>query len=388
MDEVREIERIIERIVNLIRRGYSRGKILSEMVEDTSIFSREKLFEMARCRMRSREKFGELGERLFLDEESLRYSTPPLIADYRARRLEGDIIADISCGAGIQAIYFAMRSGKVIAVERDPVKLELAKLNARLLNIENMEFIQGDALSREVYGRIKADIVFSDPSRKPEERIRTMDGLEPPPLKVYDIYRKVTDKIAFELPPQIRKENVLIDGEREYTSLDFKLNRLALYTGPLKRCDVSAISLPREERVTSNDPRRKVGLAEQPLDYLYEVDPTIVKADLLENLAGKIDFDGFLLMMGKRRTLLTSSEWFESSFLRGYHFLTSCKFSVEEIRKELLDVDAGKVMLRFSIDPKDYWRFRKRLEEGLSGSKKVELFRVGERAILAERVNS
>ncbi|RLF55467.1 MAG: methyltransferase, partial [Thermoplasmata archaeon] len=42
----------------------------------------------------------------------------------------------------------------------------------------------------------------------------------------------------------------------------------------------------------------------------------------------------------------------------------------------------------FSIDPKDYWRFRKRLEEGLSGSKKVELFRVGERAILAERVNS
>ena len=382
----KEMNSIINEVVRLIRKGYSRGKIISEMIEDTEIFTKEKLFEIAKCRIKAKKKFGELADKLFFDEEGLRYSTPPEVAEYRAKRLESEVIADVSCGVGIQAIYFAMVSERVIAVEKDPVRLELAKLNAESIGVENIDFIYGDATSKKIIDRIKADIVFSDPARRPEEQIRTLETLEPSPIKIYKIYREVTDKIAFEIPPQISKENITIDGEKEYTSLDFRLNRLALYTGALKSCEISAISLPSKERVTDNDERIDLDVREIPLRYIYEVDPTIVKANLLENLAGKIEFDGYLLMEGKRRTLLTSKKEYDSSFFRCYNLLDFCKFDLSEIKDSLRDLDAGKVTLRLEIDPKRYWAFRKEIERGLSGDRRVSLFRIGDYAMIVEDI--
>ncbi len=384
--DTEEMNSIINEVVRLIRKGYSRGKIISEMIEDTEIFTKEKLFEIAKCRIKAKKKFGELADKLFFDEEGLRYSTPPEVAEYRAKRLESEVIADVSCGVGIQAIYFAMVSERVIAVEKDPVRLELAKLNAESIGVENIDFIYGDATSKKIIDRIKADIVFSDPARRPEEQIRTLETLEPSPIKIYKIYREVTDKIAFEIPPQISKENITIDGEKEYTSLDFRLNRLALYTGALKSCEISAISLPSKERVTDNDERIDLDVREIPLRYIYEVDPTIVKANLLENLAGKIEFDGYLLMEGKRRTLLTSKKEYDSSFFRCYNLLDFCKFDLSEIKDSLRDLDAGKVTLRLEIDPKRYWAFRKEIERGLSGDRRVSLFRIGDYAMIVEDI--
>ena len=382
--DTEEMNSIINEVVRLIRKGYSRGKIISEMVEDTEIFTKEKLFEIAKCRIKAKKKFGDLANKLFFDEEGLRYSTPPEVAEYRAERLRSGVIADVSCGVGIQAIYFAMVSERVIAIEKDPVRIELAKLNAESLGVENIDFIYGDATSKKIIDRIKADTVFSDPARRPEEQIRTLETLEPSPIKIYKIYREVTDRIAFELPPQISKENITIDGEKEYTSLDFRLNRLALYTGALKSCEISAISLPSKERVTDNDEKINLEVRETPLRYIYEVDPTIVKANLLENLAGKIEFDGYLLMEGKRRTLLTSKKEYDSSFFRCYNLLDFCKFDLSEIKDSLRDLDAGKVTLRLEIDPKEYWGFRKEIEKGLSGDRKVSLFRIGDYAMIVE----
>lgn len=123
---------------------------------------------------------------------------------------------------------------------------------------------------------------------------------------------------------------------------------------------------------------------ETPLRYIYEVDPTIVKANLLENLAGAIKFDGYLLMEGKRRTLLTSKKEYDSSFFRCYNLLDFCKFDLSEIKDSLRDLGAGKVTLRLEIDPKRYWAFRKEIERGLSGDRRVSLFRIGDYAMIVE----
>lgn len=384
--KINEMNSIIERIVNLIRKGYSRGKIVSEMIEDVDIFSREMLFEIAKCRIEAKEKFGELSSKLFFDEDGLRYSTPPIVAGYRAKRLMSDTVADVSCGVGIQALYFAMKSERVIAVEKNLIRIELAKLNAKSLGIENIDFIHGDATSRGVVDKIRADIIFSDPSRRPMEMARKLETLEPSPLKIYKIYRKISDKIAFELPPQISKENIVIDGEKEYTSLNFRLNRLALYTGSLKSYDTSAISLPSEERLTDKDAEKDMEEGETPLRYLYEVDPTVVKAGLLRKLAGRIDFEGFLLSNDKRRTLLTSTEMYKSSFLRCYNVLYFSRFNLSNIISCLKDMDVGKVTLRMEIDSKKYWKVRKEIERDLTGDRRVTLFKIGDLAVIAEEI--
>jgi hypothetical protein len=176
-----------------------------------------------------------------------------------------------------------------------------------------------------------------------------------------------------------------MNGEKEYTSVDFKLNRLALYTGELKRCEISAISLPSGERITSEDEREDVESTEDVGDFVHEVDFTIMKSNLLPNLIGKYSLQLKLLYSDSRRTLLTSNSRTESNFIRDYIVECICNFSLSEINKELRRLNAKKVTLRFSISPEDYWSVRKKIEDKLSGEEWFYLFRIGDRAIISRK---
>ena len=379
-----EVDEEISKAVDLIKQGFHRDFILKKI--KAKFFSKEKIFEMAKCRIRARKKFGEMASHLFFDEEALRYATPPEVAEYRAKRVGGGIAADICCGVGMQLMYFSKYADKVIGVEIDKDRVKMAKLNLMVFGAENFEIMEGDALSMEIFNKIDADSIFCDPSRKPEEKKRTFETLLPNPMKVYELYRKKTDRIAFELPPQMRREEIKIEGEKEYTSLNFDLNRLALYAGAFASCNISAVSLPSEERVTDEDDEMEIEKKSEMADYIYEVDRTIIKAGLLKNLAGKIGFDGFLLHLEERRTLLSSENKYTSSFLRTYKVVESCEFEIDKINRVLKKCDAGKATPRFSIEPKEYWKVRNKIEDGLKGEKKYYIFRVGRKAIIAEKL--
>src|SRR3989304_5707985 len=123
------------------------------------------------------------------NKEGLQLSTPEVVAKYIARRLKTEIIADLGCGIGGQVIFFARECRKVYAVERDPEKLEYARENCRLYDVDNVEFILGDALSPQIKAQVSdAHIIFSDPARPLSEKERTLDNLEPPITDIIKIY--------------------------------------------------------------------------------------------------------------------------------------------------------------------------------------------------------
>jgi 16S rRNA G966 N2-methylase RsmD len=381
MDEIQEA-------LKLIKMGYSKEKILKilKKFREQKELSPEDIYEIARCRIRGKEKFGELSEKLYFDELGLRYSTPRIVAEYRADRLKCEEIADVSCGVGAQLIFFAMRCSKAYGVEIDRRRALFAKLNVKAFNLNNVEIIEGDALSDEVIRRIKSvDIVFSDPARPPEENIRTLESLQPNPRLVYEKYTNARS-IVFELPPQMPPERILLYGEKEYTSLNFKLNRLALYTGEIAECEISAISLPSRERVTNKDEAAEIEASSvsDVGSFIYEVDSAVMKAGLLSNLLGKLDFAAETLYLDKRRMLLTSDEVANSAFLRRYAVLKIMEFELDAIKKTLKEVDAAKVTLRFSLNPSEYWNMRKRLEEGLDGERWIYLFKIDNNAVVTE----
>jgi 16S rRNA G966 N2-methylase RsmD len=381
-------EKLISKAIKLIRKGYSKEKILKKLRPKRGVLSPEDIYEVARCRIKAKEKFGELADKLYFDEIGLRYSTPKIVAEYRADRLKCDTIADVSCGVGAQLIFFAMRCSKAYGVEIDRKRALFAKLNAKSLGLKNVEIIRGDALNGKIVEKIRADIVFSDPARPPEEEVRTLESLQPNPILIHEKYSRVTENIAFELPPQMPPERIPLEGEKEYTSLNFKLNRLALYMGGLAECEVSAISLPSRERITDLDESIKPEKTTKFESFLYEVDPTIMKAGLLPNLLGKLDFNARVIYSDKRRTLLSSDEVVNSAFLRRYSILNVVKFEISTIKNALKELNAAKVTLRFSLDPSEYWSVRKKLEEGLSGERWVYLFRIDEYAVIAEMEGS
>ncbi len=323
--------------------------------------------------------------------EGLQLATPEIVARYIAKRLKTDIIADLGCGIGGQVIFFAKECKKVYAVERNPEKLEYARKNCKMYNVDNVEFILGDALSQEVKEKVSdADIVFSDPARPLSEKERTLENLEPPITEILKIYSDVTPDMAFHVPPQMPSERIGLDCECEYLSLEGQLNRLTLYFGSLKCCGRSAVVIPGEEKLCSSD----AGLIKKsPIrDYVYEPEPSISKAGLLNELAQKITDGGseiFYYRGDERRILLTSSTPVDSPFFKDrYRVLTNIKMDVNKLKEILRSEKAKSVVLRFDIEPEKYWDTRKTLEEGLTGSRTLHVFRFGDDVLVCEKIKN
>ena len=326
---------------------------------------------------------------IYSNSEGLQLSTPETVAKYIARRLKTDIIADLGCGIGGQVIFFAKECRKVYAVERNPEKLEYAKQNCRLYGVDNVEFIPGDALSPGIKEKVSdADIIFSDPARPLSEKERTLENLEPSIPEIIKIYSDVTPDLAFHAPPQMPPERIILDCEREYLSLNGQLNRLTLYSGSLKSCDRSAVVLPGGERLGSSDAPR---IRKSPVcDYVYEPEPSVVKAKLLNELAqnlAKENKDVFFYKGDERRTLLTSSKLIGSGFFKdSYRFLASTEKDMLKLKDILKSRKAKNVVLRFDIDPKNYWEIRTKLEEGLAGTRTLHVFGFGNELDVCEKI--
>ena len=326
---------------------------------------------------------------VFSNAGGMQLATPEIVARYIAKRLKTDIIADLGCGIGGQVIFFAKECKKVYAVERDPEKLEFARKNCELYNVSNVEFILGDVLTDSVKEKVSdADIIFSDPARPLSEKERTLENLEPPISEILRLYSDVTTEFAFHAPPQMPPSRIVLDCEREYLSVNGQLNRLTLYFGALKRCDRSAVVLPGGSSLCfSNAP----AIQTDPLQgYVYEPEPSVIKAELLNELAQTIAESGKNISFfrgDEKRTLLTSSQLLESPFFKDrFIVLGRTEQDISKLKEILNREKAGKVVLRFDIEPDKYWDTRKKLEQGLNGIRTLHVFGFGDEVVVCEKI--
>ncbi|SDF57077.1 RNA cap guanine-N2 methyltransferase [Methanolobus vulcani] len=323
------------------------------------------------------------------DKDGIRFATPEPVAEYRAKRLQCKTIADISCGIGGQALFFAKYCDFVYAIEIDPKKIAFAKKNARIMGVDNIEFIVGDALSSEAIEKLpQLDVVFSDPARPPAEKKRSIDNLSPSIPEVMEAYAGISSNFAFEAPPQLSPEKIPFDCEREYMSLEGKLNRLNLYFGELKKADVSAVALPGSNIIRKTGKIEPAIKVEETALYAYEPEECVTKAGLLEQLVAELkkeSNDIAIFDIDDKRTLLSSENEIENSlFKNSYKKLLVTDTDFSQINSFLKKNSFGKVIVRAAIEPERYWDVRNELENDLDGERKAHLFVKNEKAILFE----
>lgn len=104
-------------------------------------------------------------------------------AEY-AELSENDTLLDLYCGAGTIGLSMARKVKNLIGVEIIPEAIEDAKINAEINNINNAEFICGDApeAARILKERgIRPDVIIVDPPRKgcAAELLDTIDEMNP-----------------------------------------------------------------------------------------------------------------------------------------------------------------------------------------------------------------
>ncbi|WP_367344501.1 methyltransferase domain-containing protein [Methanomethylovorans sp.] len=330
-------------------------------------------------------------KQLFSDEDGLRFATPWAVAAYRAKRLKCSSLVDISCGIGGQTVYFARECDVVYAIEIEPAKIKLARKNCRLFGLDNVEFICGDALSEDVIGQIPTvDVVFSDPARAATEDKRDIYKLTPHIPDVLKAYSEKSNNFAFEVPPQLTPERIPFDCELEYLSLNGELNRLNLYFGNIKTCNRSAIALPGPIKLCGKGEHIeeiKITDTKEPGIYLYEPDPSIVKAELLPELMTELSGEVSIFRMDNKRLMLTSNILVDHPMMKNaYRMVFSAEFIPSAINSELKKQGYGKVLLRAEVDPVMYWDVRMELEKGLKGKRKAILFAREKEAYLCEKI--
>lgn len=97
---------------------------------------------------------------------------------------EDDIVIDAYCGIGSISLFLAQKAKKVYGVEMVPEAIADAKANARLNNIDNVEFVIGKAeevMQSWKNSGLKPNVIVVDPPRKgcDEKLLQAMIDMKP-----------------------------------------------------------------------------------------------------------------------------------------------------------------------------------------------------------------
>ncbi|HLH85318.1 MAG TPA: hypothetical protein VKU79_00430, partial [Thermoplasmataceae archaeon] len=357
------LDELTDSIIPMIQRGLNLKSVLEASNDGKNIT--EFCYDLARSRLNVSGKF-VAWRRLWLDSYTSSYSTPEIVARYRGRKLAGETILDAGAGAGLQAIFFALEGSDVIAVEKNPLRFLMARLNSEVLGAK-LRLINSDVTALDPSSVRSISVIFSDPERPPSQEERDLNHLLPSPLALISLFKEITENFVFDLPPQMRWKNITINGEKEYVSVDGHLNRLTLYTGKFKRSEVSAVILPSGMSFSGTPDCAETYGGNGLLKYLYVVDPSLVYACLWKNL---IDEQTVFAGRDQRRILLTSDHYNDGFPGEKFEVLSTGEDPETLIRGS----HVGRIFPRFEAG--DYYGLKSRLESLSKGGNDAHLFRL------------
>lgn len=312
-------------------------------------------YEQALLRRRAAAKFSRAGA-LFFVREALEQASGEQIAAHRARRYAGRAeLADLCCGIGGDALALA-QVGHVLAADRDELRLAVAAANARALGLaERISFLRADV---EQIDTPAADAIFFDPARRSGGRRVFALADYRPPVELVGRWLARVPAIGVKLAPGVADDEVAALAERigrpaletEFISVDGELKEAALWLGPLASAERRATVLRSGagSATLDNLAAPPAPLAE-PLAYLYEPDPAVIRAHLVADLAQRLG----AAQLDRQIAYLTGDELIATPFARCWRVLEWLPFGLKRLRARLRALGAGTVTVKKRGSPLD-----------------------------------
>lgn len=304
--------------------------------------------DQALLRRRAISKFPQ-ADRMLFTREALEQASAAPVAAHRARRLAqvGDV-ADLGCGIGGDTIALAGAGAQVIAVERDPIRLALARFNVEVLGLgSRVCFLERDLLREPPPS---AAALFCDPARRSgERRLFDPDHFQPPLSHVLS-WRQHTPALAVKLAPGIQRSVVPDDAEVEFVSLDGNLKEAVIWCGPCATTSRRATVLDSDgamsTMIAAATPAPSLNL---PLAVLYEPDPAVIRAGLVAELADQLG----AYQLAPDIAYLTAHTALPTPFARAWPIITWIPFQLKRLRTLVRELDAGVVTVKKRGSPLD-----------------------------------
>lgn len=377
----------------------SRPLTPATLLRDLDVLRREcgdhtaAVVETVQLRRRAETKLADAAHWLLTDD-ALQQATPTVVARYRAQRLAGRPVHDVTCSIGAELAALHRECPVVLGSDLDRLRLAMAAHN--LADAPNVALVRADALrpcSRDT-------VVLADPARRAGGR-RTHDParLQPPLAPLLAAYRdrdlvvKCAPGLDFDRFAPRRPgthpvsehagrvpdgyEGLSWDGEVEVISLDGAVREACLWSSGLTDGGVR-----RRATVLSGDgtfwtltdtepdeiPERSPG------EWIVDPDGAVVRAGLVRHYAAKYG----LWQLDPRIAYLTGDA--VPAGVRGFRVLERLEFREKALRAELHRRHCGplEILIRgVDIDPD---ALRRRIKPRGDTPHTVVLTRIGRTA--------
>jgi SAM-dependent methyltransferase len=291
--------------------------------------------ETALLRRRARAKFAH-ADRMFFTREALEQASSEPVSRHRARRFAGrGVVGDLCCGVGGDALALA-EVARVVAVDRDPLRLEMARLNVAAYGAD-ADFVEADVLLADLPS---LDGVFVDPDRRVGgKRTLSISDCQPP---LPDLLARLptTIPIGVKLAPGVPLHELsTYDAEAEFVSLDGELKECALWLGPCRTASRRATLLPGGHTLTATGAALPpVG---DPEGWLYDPDPAVVRGGLVAELAEAIG----ARPLDAGVAYLTRRERRDTPFAKLYAIDAAMPFHLRRLTEYLRQHNVGRVQV-------------------------------------------
>ncbi|MEV3963504.1 class I SAM-dependent methyltransferase [Nocardia sp. NPDC050193] len=361
------------------------------------------LLETVRLRRRAAAKLSG-AQNWLLTDDAVQQATPTLVARYRAGRLAGRDVHDVTCSIGAELAELARVCPRVVGSDLDPIRLAMARHNlthpippaaataapahyrgaAVAGATEGTERTGGERVPRGLGAAagevdehsspaprptvprampntvlVRADalvpctsgtVVVADPGRRAEGK-RTHDpaALQPPLPDLLSVYagRDLVVKCA----PGLDFDRLGWDGEIEVVSLDGGVREACLWSAGLREPGVGRratvlTSAGAATTLTDADPSEIPERA--PGEWIVDPDGAVVRAGLVRHYAARHG----LWQLDPRIAYLTGDRIPDG--VRGFRIIDRCVLREKILRAELRRRDCGplEILVRgVDIDP-------------------------------------
>jgi hypothetical protein len=301
---------------------------------------------MSELRRRALVKFTR-ADRMYFTRDGLEQASGETSSRHRARRFTGaGRVVDLCTGIGGDLIGLAAAPGvvEVTAVDRDPLHLRMAVLNAATYEV-------GARLATSCVDVRDADLagvgaVFVDPARRASGR-RLRTGESEPPLAWCAALTERVAGVGVKAAPGLDRAAVPPGWEVEFVAHGRDLKEAVLWSpalagvGVASRATVlpSGLGAPTVEFLpVPGDPVE----CRSPGEYLLDPNPAITRSGLVEDLArvlGAWKIDPMIAFLSADRPL-------SSPFARTLRVLDSTPWREKELAARLRGLGIGSVDVR------------------------------------------
>ncbi len=304
---------------------------------------------------------------------NLEQTSSEITAKYKASLVEGNSLADITGGFGIDSFYFSANFENVFHYEINKELSEIAELNFSVLGAGNIECSSEDGLQKALSE--KYDVIYADPSRRHEAKGKVffLQDCQPNIPENVEKLLENCNILMLKTSPMLDIsvglselkhifEIHIIAVENEVRELLWLLKKNSSAAPNIKTVNFSKL-----EKETFNFTWNEKGFAEfsMPEKYLYEPNAAIMKSGAFDLVSQKfklkklhnnthlytndklIDFPGRTFTIEKTVPYSKKEMRQALSFKKANVATRNFPESVETLRKKWKIKDGGEIYLFF-----------------------------------------